>query len=182
MILLYILQYKRRESTLKKSNQHTSLFNEYDEYNGFTKDIDWSKYRIGDSIIHRGNTEWAYKAKTFYIRSWCIECQDPSKEKIKNEYFSNFGYYQCNSCWYDANSPRIGVRCSSGYKICYNCYERMLFDEKNNICNNCLDVSIFYLEIKNPKIKKIKINCKLCNIYKNKCKYHGTEYQKKTII
>jgi hypothetical protein len=146
---------------------------------GFTKDIDWSKYRIGDVISYRGNTSWAYREKKMYIRSWCIDCQDPSKQPIKDNYFRNKYNYQCNSCWYHENSTKLGVRNSSGYKICTNCYERMPFDTISSVCNYCLNVNIFYLEIKNPKVKNKSINCKLCKIYKNKCKYHGTDYKEK---
>jgi len=163
-ILLDVLKYKRREFKIKKSNQHFSMFKEYNEMANYTGDIDWEKYRIGDVVLHRGNTSYAFREKKEYIRSYCIKCKYPNNEKLGNgkDYFRYPDNYKCKSCRHEERYPCGGILADTGYKICRNCFESFKYNkdinyDSQNYCKWCNDIRIFDVNIKTINKTKIKI-------------------------
>jgi hypothetical protein len=143
------------------SKNNYSMFKQYNEYNGYSYQIDLNKYKIGDCIIHRGNTKWAYKDKKMYIRSWCIHCKQPNNEKLDENYFKYPDKYKCKSCRHEERYPCGGVLSPTGYKICKNCYERFKYKNYNTdfYCNNCY----YIIKLFTPRY--------LYNIYRYTYKY-----------
>lgn len=154
-----ILLLKRKEHKLKMSKQSIVYFTEYSEMEIFRNNIDWDKYRIGDVVLYKGNTTYAWREKKMYIRGWCIKCKGPNNDLES----------LCGSCESVERDGGMAILADTGYKICINCYERFKYIDyhKDTYCKWCLDTRIFLLNKqyannhkKKPDKKKICIKCK----------------------
>jgi hypothetical protein len=174
-ILRYIFQYER-ENNIRKSKQHYLLFKKYDEITQLSYKIDFDKYRIGDCVIHRGNTSYAFRPKKIYIRSWCIKCKGPNNEELSNNYFTNkYNKYVCKSCRNVESYGGMAILADTDYKICKNCYERFKYTSLNKdiYCELCQTIRIFE---PNEIINKSCLKC--VKYYPKLCEKHFEELQK----